>query len=202
MARKPQPNGRCWCGCGGETKRFFLPGHDSVALFSALRTEYGDVPGFLNAHGYGPQTRSLSNSSESTGTTWQEESLGFKRLTPENWLEPDSVMRAFGRLPDVGEPYVPTGEERVRDVMGIEMAEEVPLEVRRLFASAKGALCYGYFFHPLYSLASEQLSRVAETAVARKYEAVGGPKPKKTNFMGKLDYLKREGLVSKRDAMW
>lgn len=133
---------------------------------------------------------------------WQQESLGFKRLTPENWLEPDLVMSAFGRLPDAGEPYVPTGEERVRDVMGIEMAEEIPLEVRRLFASAKGALCYGYFFHPLYSLASEQLSRVAETAVAHKYEAVGGPKPKKTSFKGKLDYLKHEGLVSKRDAVW
>ena len=56
MQSQPRPTGSCWCGCGEETKpnRFFLPGHDSTALFSAIRVEYGDVPGFLQAHGYGP----------------------------------------------------------------------------------------------------------------------------------------------------
>ncbi|MDP9481519.1 MAG: hypothetical protein M3R38_38630 [Actinomycetota bacterium] len=138
---------------------------------------------------------------------WQEteEGLGFEKLTPENWLEPDSVMRAFGRLPDVGEPYVPTGEERVGDAMGIELLEEVPLEVRRLFAAARGALCYGYFFYPLYALAGEQLAPVAETAVAHKYGDLGGPKrprktpeskPRKATFEDKLKYLEHEGIIT------
>jgi hypothetical protein len=169
------------------------------------------VPGFLEAHGYGPGGKRQPANREVAGDVWQEKELGLKRLTPENWLKPDTVMRFFGRLPDVGEPYVPSGEERARDVMGIEMAEEVPPEVRRLFAAVKGALCYGYFFHPLLSLVSEQLSRVAEAADARKYEAVGEPRrvrktlecePRNASFQDRLDYLKRGGLITERDAVW
>jgi len=145
--------------------------------------------------------------------TWQEmeEGMGFKRLTPQNWLEPDSVMRAFVHGAVSGEPYVPTGEQRVREIMEIELSEGVPFEVRRLFAVARGALCYGYFFYPLYALASEQLARVAEAAVSRKYEALGGPKrvrknpkgkPTAATFADKLGYLEREGLAAGPDAMW
>ncbi len=147
------------------------------------------------------------------GAEWQdmEEDMGFKKLTPENWLKPDSVMHAFGRLSPEGKLYVPTGEEWASVVMGIEMVEGVPLEIRRLFAVAKGALCYGYFFFPLYSLASEQLSRVAEAAVAHKYNSLGGPKrvrktpesrPRNASFQDKLGYLRREGLITERDAIW
>ena len=128
--------------------------------------------------------------------------MGFKRLTPENWLERDSVMHAFVHGAMSGKPYVPTGEQRVQEIMSIELSKDVPLEVRKLFAVVRGVLCYGYFFYPLYALASEQLSRVAETAVTLKYEALGGPKLRKTSFQGKLDYLKREGLITQRVAVW
>ena len=138
------------------------------------------------------------------GAEWQdmEEDMGFKKLTPENWLSPDSTMRAFVHGALTGEPYVPTGEQRVREIMEIELSEAVPLEVRKLFAAVRGALCYGYFFYPLYALASEQLSRVAETAVTRKYEALGKANASKTYFKDKLASLEREGLRSGRDAVW
>jgi len=137
----------------------------------------------------------MTNQERPTGATpWQEieEGMGFKRLTPENWLEPDSVMRVFRY----------SAGEWVHDIVAIRLSEEVPLEIRKLFAAARGALCYGYFFYPLYALASEQLSRVAEAAVGRKYEAVGGTNPEKTSFKRKLDHLQREGLITGPDVVW
>lgn len=140
-----------------------------------------------------------------------EEGMGFKKLTPANWLRRDPVMRVFVQGAMSGKPYVPSGEERVGEIMSIELSAGVPFEVRRLFTAVRGALCYGYFFYPLYALASEQLSRVAETAVARKYEAIGGPrrvkktegsKPKKATFEDKLGYLHGEGLITEPDAVW
>jgi hypothetical protein len=103
-----------------------------------------------------------------------------------------------------------SAEEWVRDIVAVRLSEDVPLEVRKLFTAARGALCYGYFFYHLYALASEQLARVAEAAVSRKYEAVGGPKrvrrtpeskPRQATFQDQLDYLKQEGLITERDLV-
>lgn len=221
MTNRPQPTGTCWCGCGGETGpgSFVIPNHDRIAEAKVVRSEYGSIAGLLAAHGYGPGGKDPVQSSggqddEGVQAAWQEmeEDLGFKKLTAENWLEPDSIMRAFARWSlETGAIYLPTAEERARDIIGIELKESVPVEVRRLFAAAKGALCYGYFFYPLYALASEQLLRVAEAAVARKYEAVDGPKrvrrtpdskPSRATFEDKLKYLEDKGVIHGPDAIW
>lgn len=163
-----------------------------------------------NEHGWG---EAGTTGQESTGSGWQEmeEEFGFKKITEENWLKPDSTMRVFGRLSlDDYTPYVPDGTERVRDAMKIELTDNVPFEVRRLFTVARGALCYGYFFDPLYALASEQLLRVAETTVAHKYSALGGPRriktakgnERKANFEDRLKYLQSQGLIAEDDAIW
>ena len=53
------PNGICWCGCGSETKvgSFFLPGHDKAAESALILVNWGGVPEFLAAHGFGPGGR-------------------------------------------------------------------------------------------------------------------------------------------------
>ena len=51
------PTGYCWCGCGEETanvRSFFLTGHDRAAEAAVIINEYGGIPEFLMAHGYGP----------------------------------------------------------------------------------------------------------------------------------------------------
>jgi hypothetical protein len=50
------PTGECWCGCGTETPvgSFFAAGHDKRAESEVILNEYGSVPEFLLAHGYGP----------------------------------------------------------------------------------------------------------------------------------------------------
>lgn len=123
-----------------------------------------------------------------------EYQYGFKEITSDNWLEPDPIMvTAFSGL---------TGEERVRELMSVELHESVPFEVRRLFAVARGVACYGYLFYPIYTLASEQMTRVAETAVRYKYRIEGGIKHKKTSYKQKLAYLQEQGMIPERDAIW
>lgn len=57
------PTGTCWCGCGTETKRgsFFTTGHDKRAESAVILEEYGDVPTFLVAHGYGPEGSKIAS---------------------------------------------------------------------------------------------------------------------------------------------
>jgi hypothetical protein len=59
-----QPNGECWCGCGGRTtgaRAFFLPSHDRIAESTLIKLEYGSIANMLAKHGFGPGGRNLSN---------------------------------------------------------------------------------------------------------------------------------------------
>ncbi len=53
------PTGECWCGCGRQATlgSFFAQGHDKVAESAIIKLEYGGVPQFLVAHGFGPGGR-------------------------------------------------------------------------------------------------------------------------------------------------
>ena len=84
--------------------------------------------------------------------------LGFKRLTPETWLEPDPTNGAFGGFPPA--------EEILGHILEPKLSEKVPNEIRQLFEVARGAMCYGYVFYPLWTLATEQLFRVVEAATS------------------------------------
>lgn len=51
-----EPTETCWCGCGKPAPpgEFFAPRHELVAIRSVIRARYGNTPGFLLAHGFGP----------------------------------------------------------------------------------------------------------------------------------------------------
>lgn len=51
------PTGSCWCGCRQPTARgsFFFTGHDKRAESAVIMAEFGGVPEFLHAFGYGPE---------------------------------------------------------------------------------------------------------------------------------------------------
>lgn len=53
---RPLPTGECWCGCSTPTPvgSFFAAGHDKAAESVVIVTQYGGVPEFLVAHGFGP----------------------------------------------------------------------------------------------------------------------------------------------------
>ena len=54
---KAEPTGKCWCGCGGETRpgSYFLPGHDTQARAALEKREYGNLANMLAHHGFSPE---------------------------------------------------------------------------------------------------------------------------------------------------
>lgn len=125
--------------------------------------------------------------------------LGFKKLTADNWLEPDKVSSSFVRISPVdGQAHPIAGNEWVRDILKPSLIETVPTEIRVLFEVARGALAYGYFFYPLYTLAGEQLFRVAEAAITLKCKAITAPDSIKT-FQRKVNYLTFKKVIPEQE---
>ena len=82
------------------------------------------------------------------------------------------------------------------------LSKSVPENVRTLFEVARGSLAYGYFFYPLYTLACEQLFRVAETAISEKCKLLGESKKART-FEKKLQLLfDRKVLSDEERLVW
>lgn len=129
--------------------------------------------------------------------------VGFKKLTPENWLEPDkfnfykvSVSLTSGQTRPID------FDERRRQTLDINITEKAPLEVRRMFEVARGAMVYGYFFYPLYVLGGEQLFRVAEAAVTFKCKQMGA-KTGRMRFVDKIKYLVGTSAISAQEEdLW
>ena len=58
---QPQKTGRCWCGCGKESKTgYFAPGHDRRAEGKLAEMHYGGKAQMLECYGYGANGRNLS----------------------------------------------------------------------------------------------------------------------------------------------
>lgn len=56
-------------------------------------------------------------------------------------------------------------------------------------------MLYGYFFYPLFTLAYEQLLRVAEAAISEKCNLINVEKIN-SKFKSKLDCLRKIGILS------
>jgi hypothetical protein len=123
----------------------------------------------------------------------------FKQLSIDNWQQPDPALSAFMHFsPQDRSTGSIDGDEWAREFLAVELSEKAPSAVRRLFAVARGALVYGYFFYPLYTLGLEQLFRVAEAAVGHKCKRldIDARELERMNFYRRLDYLVREGEIS------
>jgi hypothetical protein len=121
--------------------------------------------------------------------------FGFKEINQQNWLEPDEV-RFVKISPDGISPM--SGEDWLRHILVPKLLGTVPQDVQALFEVARGALVYGYFFYPLYTLAEEQLFRVAEAGVSHKCKVMGAPNSKK-NFAEKIEWLVNKGVIPETD---
>lgn len=96
-------------------------------------------------------------------------SLGFKKLSKDNWRLPDPINEYFIKINlYTGEKFCVSDDERVEEFLNVELSPEVPLDVQRQFEVARGAMLYGCFFYPLFSLGADQLMKVAESAVTHK----------------------------------
>lgn len=125
--------------------------------------------------------------------------LGFKRITIDNWLEPDGVTSAFVYIsPEDGQPIPKNGDDWVREILEFSLDETVPQEVHALYEVARGAMAYGYFFYPMFTFAEGQLYRVAEAAVTHKCKTMGAPDNTIT-FKQKVDFLAGSKVLTNRE---
>jgi len=119
---------------------------------------------------------------------------GIKALTISNWLQPDPASSIFAQLSHAdGSVSSMSGDDWAAQFLGPDLDDRVPEEVRGLFEVARGALTYGYFFYPLFTLAAEQLYRVAEAAVSAKCELLGAPK--RLSFQNKIQFLLDRNVI-------
>ena len=124
--------------------------------------------------------------------------FGFKKITQNNWLEPDPVLRGFVRISPDGRSQRPTDDDYLNLVLKPKLLEPVPTEVQALYEVARGAMVYGYFYYPLYTLAAEQLFRVAESAIVHKCKALGSPRSKDT-LKKKIEWLIDQGNIPRSE---
>lgn len=104
------------------------------------------------------------------------------------------MLKVFIKISPDGRSRPITGDEYLNHIFRPKLLESVPTEVQALFEVARGAMAYGYFFYPLYTLAAQQLFRVAEAAVVHKCKALGAPKSKRT-FKKRIDWLVDKGTI-------
>ncbi|MCC8996647.1 MAG: hypothetical protein LM517_06275 [Nitrosomonas sp.] len=120
--------------------------------------------------------------------------LGMKIITHENWMNRDPLMKNLIMLQDGKISIMSAGDWAIL-ILEPKLSETVPLEIHKLFEVARGAMLYGYFFYPLFTLAFEQLLRVAEAAISEKCRQITTNKIG-NNFKNKVDYLNKNQFFS------
>ncbi len=130
--------------------------------------------------------------------------LKVKKLNKENWLIVDPDGSSFLSIEhDEGTISRTSGEDWLELFLRPQLSENVPKDIHDLFEVVRGSLPYGYFFYPLFTLASEQLYRIGETAIGLKYIGVGGPpksvKGKDVSLYDQLIWLRDNNYLSTWD---
>jgi hypothetical protein len=99
----------------------------------------------------------------------------LKTITKDNWLEVDSIIASgvFARflMSDGVQPL--TANDWVKRFLTPKLSPNVPEEVQELFEVARGAVLYGVFFYPLFTLGLEQAFRLMEAAAKAKATSLG-----------------------------
>jgi hypothetical protein len=121
--------------------------------------------------------------------------FGFKEITPDNWLEVDPTLGLFGAFDEGGVPQPLSDQDFLLNVLEPQLPETVTRDIRALFEVARGSMCYGWFFYPLYSLATQQLFRVVEAAVAVRCQDLGAGAGV-SNFHRRIEFLLAAGAIA------
>ena len=88
---------------------------------------------------------------------------GFKLVDESNVLTPDEVFNALVTIDEDG-PRSVAPSDTLRNLREVQLDDAVPLDVRRAFQMALGAMAYAYWYYPLFTLAAQQILRVADFA--------------------------------------
>jgi hypothetical protein len=130
---------------------------------------------------------------------------GIKSLTVDNWRSVDPMSVLLVELDAATErPRPITPDSWAEWFLEPELDPTVPDKVRIMFNVARGAILYGCYFYPLYTLGTEQLYRVADAATWHRCRQLGKPlpaaRPERETFAERVAWLVDQGAIV--DAWW
>lgn len=123
------------------------------------------------------------------------EEKGERRLSPEQWLQPDPSIPFIKFSPIDGSAQPMTPEDWVPVWRDSTLYEPVPTDIINRFEQARACIAYACFFYPLYGLGIGQLLRVADAALLVRCGQLDAPKEVKT-FEKRIDWLASVHAVS------
>ena len=135
-----------------------------------------------------------------------DHAYGIKRLSYDNVLTPEIGALMFipgGGLSTLG-PEIPSDDavrERIEMFTSQSLPATVPETVWRMFEVAKGAMCYGLWFYPLFTLGQHHLSRLFEWMVRDRHEALRARKS--SNFKAMIHWMiKNKQFPDDNEVRW
>jgi len=126
--------------------------------------------------------------------------INYKKISCENLFECDQVMSAFRILLPNGKNRVITLKEWFNKIFQKKLNDSIPIVVSEQIEITRNIMVYGYFFYPIFTFASEQLTRIAENAINIRCNSLQCPKSKKT-FKEKIEWLHKNSLLSKESYL-
>ena len=116
--------------------------------------------------------------------------FGVKIINLDSFLKPEEYFSTI------------KSEDFILPIYQTKLEEYVPIEVKQLYDVARGTIAYAYFFYPLMSLGTEQLFRVAETAITIKCEQLKAPIGVR-NFERAINWLVSKQRINKElEKQW
>jgi hypothetical protein len=93
---------------------------------------------------------------------------GHKKITLQNWLEPDSATLVMGNWM-IGIPgKTPSPESWFKIINQPTLSSQVPQGLAAIYECARGMFFYSYYYYPLFTLAYEHSLKVVEEAIKTK----------------------------------
>ena len=127
------------------------------------------------------------------------ENFKFKKITTDNWLNPDDAWSYFVKISSVNGGIGPiSAEDWITGILEPKLKDYVPENIQELFEIARYSMTYGFFFYPLITVAEEQLFRVVETAVTLKCKTIGAPKFV-NKFHKRIDFLAHRNIIPEQE---
>ena len=118
-----------------------------------------------------------------------------KKLDVDNWDKHDDTSSALVAVNQAtGLERCLTGAGWAEKILEPTLSEDVPVEIGNLFEVARGAMVYGWFYYPMFTLGSQHLYFVHDAATVQKCEDLGSPQL--SNFNRRIDWLSKHRHIS------
>lgn len=125
----------------------------------------------------------------------------FKELSLENILEFDPIFKISGMWSDDPEQFKQRVRKRVEETLSVKLSERVALPVRSMFEALKGAMVYGFYFRPIFSLASSQCHFIEDAALYHRCKQLGIDPP--DDYTRRVNRLVEAGVIPKYELfLW